>query len=100
MEWNNEQFDYMANQEKEVLNMINLEKEDISYSSLRRNFNVLVKTVMGSDYSNDAINVISSDVQAIKDVRRKVDNLKYDVKMWRNIAIIMMLTSFLLLMFE
>lgn len=80
--------------------MINLEKEDISYSSLRRNFNVLVKTVMGSDYSNDAINVISSDVQAIKDVRRKVDNLKYDVKMWRNIAIIMMLTSFLLLMFE
>ena len=78
--------------------MINLEKEDISYSSLRRNFNVLVKTVMGSDYSNDAINVISSDVQAIKDVRRKVDNLKYDVKMWRNIAIIMMLTSFLLLM--
>lgn len=90
----------MANQEKEVLNMINLEKEDISYSSLRRNFNVLVKTVMGSDYSNDAINVISSDVQAIKDVRRKVDNLKYDVKMWRNIAIIMMLTSFLLLMFE
>lgn len=56
--------------------MINLEKEDISYSSLRRNFNVLVKTVMGSDYSNDAINVISSDVQAIKDVRRKVDNLK------------------------
>ena len=100
MEWNNEQFDYMANQEKEVLNMINLEKEDISYSSLRRNFNVLVKTVMGSDYWNDAINVISSDVQAIKDVRRKVDNLKYDVKMWRNIAIIMMLTSFLLLMFE
>lgn len=90
----------MANQEKEVLNMINLEKEDISYSSLRRNFNVLVKTVMGSDYSNDAINVISSDVQAIKDVRRKVDNLKHDVKMWRNIAIIMMLTSFLLLMFE
>lgn len=80
--------------------MINLEKEDISYSSLRRNFNVLVKTVMGSDYSNDAINVISSDVQAIKDVRRKVYNLKYDVKMWRNIAIIMMLTSFLLLMFE
>ena len=80
--------------------MINLEKEDISYSSLRRNFNVLVKTVMGCDYSNDAINVISSDVQAIKDVRRKVDNLKYDVKMWRNIAIIMMLTSFLLLMFE
>ena len=80
--------------------MINLEKEDISYSSLRRNFNVLVKTVMGSDYWNDAINVISSDVQAIKDVRRKVDNLKYDVKMWRNIAIIMMLTSFLLLMFE
>lgn len=80
--------------------MINLEKEDISYSSLRRNFNVLVKTVMGSDYSNDAINVISSDVQAIKDVRRKVDNLKYDVKMWRNIAIIMMLTSFLLLMFK
>ena len=78
--------------------MINLEKEDISYSSLRRNFNVLVKTVMGSDYSNDAINVISSDVKAIKDVRRKVDNLKYDVKMWRNIAIIMMLTSFLLLM--
>ena len=78
--------------------MINLEKEDISYSSLRRNFNVLVKTVMGNDYSNDAINVISSDVQAIKDVRRKVDNLKYDVKMWRNIAIIMMLTSFLLLM--
>ena len=78
--------------------MINLEKEDISYSSLRRNFNVLVKTVMGSDYSNDAINVISSDVQAIKDVRRKVDNLKYDVKMWKNIAIIMMLTSFLLLM--
>lgn len=89
-----------ANQEKEVLNVINLEKEDISYSSLRRNFNVLVKTVMGSDYSNDAINVISSDVQAIKDVRRKVDNLKYDVKMWRNIAIIMILTSFLLLMFE
>ena len=80
--------------------MINLEKEDISYSSLRRNFNVLVKTVMGSDYSNDAINAISSDVQAIKDVRRKVDNLKYDVKMWRNIAIIMMLTSFLLLMFK
>lgn len=80
--------------------MINLEKEDISYSSLRRNFNVLVKTVMGSDYSNDAINVISSDVQAIKDVRRKVDNLKFDVKMWRNIAIIMMLISFLLLMFE
>lgn len=80
--------------------MINLEKEDISYSSLRRNFNVLVKTVMGSDYSNDAINVISSDVQAIKDVRRKVDNLKYDVKMWRNIAIIMILISFLLLMFE
>lgn len=80
--------------------MINLEKEDVSYSSLRRNFNVLVKTVMGSDYSNDAINVISSDVQAIKDVRRKVDNLKYDVKMWRNIAIIMMLISFLLLMFE
>ena len=78
--------------------MINLEKEDISYSSLRRNFNVLVKTVMGSDYSNDAINVISSDVQAIKDVRKKVDNLKYDIKMWRNIAIIMMLTSFLLLM--
>ena len=90
----------MANQEKEVLNVINLEKEDISYSSLRRNFNVLVKTVMGSDYSNDAINVISSDVQAIKDVRRKVDNLKYDVKMWRNIAIIMILISFLLLMFE
>lgn len=90
----------MANQEKEVLNVINLEKEDVSYSSLRRNFNVLVKTVMGSDYSNDAINVISSDVQAIKDVRRKVDNLKYDVKMWRNIAIIMMLISFLLLMFE
>ena len=80
--------------------MINLEKEDISYSSLRRNFNVLVKTVMGSDYSNDAINVISSDVQAIKDARRKVDNLKYDVKMWRNIAIIMILISFLLLMFE
>lgn len=80
--------------------MIDLEKEDISYSSLRRNFNVLVKTVMGSDYSNDAINTISSDVQAIKDVRRKVDNLKYDVKMWRNIAITMTLALFLLVMFE
>ena len=80
--------------------MINFEEEDISYSSLRRNFNVLVKTVMGSDYSNDAINVISSDIQAIKDARRKVDNLKFDVKMWRNIAIIMMLISFLLLVFK
>lgn len=80
--------------------MINFEKEATTYSSLRRNFNILVKTVMGSDYSNDAINVISSDIQAIKDVRRKVDNLKFDVKMWRNIAIVMMLISFLLLIFK
>lgn len=80
--------------------MIDLEKEEYDVSSLRRNFDVLVKTVMGSDYSNDAINTTDYDVQAIRDVIRKVDNLKYDVKMWRNIAIIMTLGLFLLAMFE
>lgn len=69
------------------------------YSSLRKNFNLLVKKIMGKDYYNIGQDVISSDIEAIKDIEKKFINLTNNMKWWRNIAIIMMIISLVLLMF-
>lgn len=69
------------------------------YSSLRKNFNLLVKKIMGNNYYTIAPDVVSSDIQAIKDIERKFINLTNNLKWWRNIAIIMMIISLVLLMF-
>lgn len=76
--------------------MDNINEQD---SSLRKNFNLLVKKIMGNNYYTIAPDVVSSDIEAIKDIEKKFINLTNDMKWWRTIAIIMMIISLVLLMF-
>lgn len=78
--------------------MDNIDKKQ--YENLRHNFNLMVKIILGSDYYNDAQDVYQSDIKAYKDIEKKIDNIKYDLKMWRRIAIVMMIISWCLIVFK
>ena len=78
--------------------MDNIDKK--RYENLRYNFNLLVKKIMGDNYYTIASDVASSDIEAIKDIEKKIDTIKYDLKMWRRIAIIMMIISCCLIVFK
>ena len=78
--------------------MDNIDKKQ--YENLRHNFNLMVKIILGSDYYNDAQDVYQSDIKACKDIEKKIDNIKYDLKMWRRTAIVMMIISWCLIVFK
>lgn len=70
------------------------------YENLRHNFNLMVKKILGSHYYNNASDVYQSDIEACKDIEKKIDNIKYDLKMWRRTAIVMMIISWFLIVFK
>lgn len=78
--------------------MDNIDKK--RYENLRHNFNLIVKIVLGSDYYNNVQDIYKSDIKACKDIEKQIDTIKYDLKMWRRIAIIMMIISWCLIVFK
>lgn len=70
------------------------------YENLRYTFNLTVKKVLGSHYYNNYSDTYQSDFQACKDIEKKIDTIKYDLKMWRRIAIVMMIISWCLIVFK
>ena len=70
------------------------------YTWLKESYNYLIKTIMGADYYTMAIHVFDSDIEAFKDMKNKIDVIKYDLKMWRRIAIVMTIISVMLIIFK
>lgn len=78
--------------------MEDLEKKH--YIWLKEKYDFLVKIIMGSDYYTNSIHVFDADIEAFNDMERKVHTLKYDLKMWRRIAIVMTIISVILVIFK
>ena len=77
-----------------VCEMDNLEKKH--YAWLKESYNYLVKIIMGSNYYTNSIHVFDADVEAFHDMKKEIDILRYDLKMWKRIAIIMTIVSVVL----
>lgn len=78
--------------------MKDLEKKH--YTWLKESYDYLVKIILGSDYYTYSIHVFDADVEAFNAMKKKIDTLKYDLKMWRRIAIVMTIISVMLVIFK
>lgn len=78
--------------------MEDLEKKH--YIWLKEKYDFLVKIIMGSDYYTNSIHVFNADIEAFNHMERKLDTLKYDLKMWRRISIVMTIISVILVIFK
>lgn len=70
------------------------------YILLKENYNFLIKIIMGSDYFTNSIHVFNADIEAFNDIEKKIDKIKYDLKMWQRIAIVMTIISVILLIIK
>ena len=78
--------------------MSNLEKEH--YAWLKEKYDFLVKIIMGSNYYTNSIHVFDADMEAFEDMKKKLNSIKYNLKMWKIIAVIMMIISCCLMVFK
>jgi len=76
--------------------MNNLERKH--YELLRKNFNILIKMILGTGYYTIASQVYDSDVEAFIDMKEKIYKLKCNLKMWRRIAIVMIVITIRLIL--
>ena len=70
------------------------------YVWLKEKYDFLVKIIMGSNYYTNSIHVFDADVEAFEDMKKKFDSIKYDLKMWRIVAVIMMIIYCCLIIFK
>ena len=78
--------------------MSNLEKKH--YAWLKEKYDFLVKIIMGSNYYTNSIHVFDADMEAFEDMKKKLNSIKYNLKMWKIIAVIMMIISCCLMVFK
>jgi hypothetical protein len=78
--------------------MEDLEKKH--YIWLKEKYDFLVEVILGSDYYTNSIHVFDADVESFNDMKKKIDTFKYNLKMWRRIAIIMTIISVILVIFK
>jgi hypothetical protein len=78
--------------------MEDLEKKH--YIWLKEKYDFLVEVILGSDYYTNSIHVFDADVESFNDMKKKIDTVKYDLKMWRRIAIVMTIISVMLVIFK
>lgn len=78
--------------------MDNLEKKH--YAWLKETHDYLVKKIMGSNYYTNSIHVFDADIEAFHDMEKKIDALRYDLKMWKRISIIMTIISAVLVILK
>lgn len=78
--------------------MDDLEREH--YAWLKKSYDYLVKIIMGSNYYTNSIHVFDADVEAFTDMKNKLDSIKHNLKLWRIIAVIMMIVSCCLIIFR
>lgn len=78
--------------------MDDLEREH--YTWLKEKYDFLVEIILGSNYYTNSIHVFDADVEAFKDMEKKLDSIKYDLKMWKIITAIMMIISCCLIIFK
>lgn len=74
--------------------------EEKHYIWLKEKYDYLVKIILGSDYYTNSIHVCDADIEAFKDMKKKINTLKYDLKMWRRLAIVMTIISVMLVIFK
>jgi hypothetical protein len=78
--------------------MEDLEKKH--YIWLKEKYEFLVTTILGSNYYTNSIHVFDADIESFNDMKKKIDTVKYDLKMWRRIAIVMTIISVMLVIFK
>ena len=66
-----------------------------SVDNAKYNYHILIKYILGEDYCKN-----NNYDAACRDIMKKIDNIKYDLKMWRNVALVMLIISILLILFK
>lgn len=61
------------------------------YTWLKEKYHFLIKIIMGSDYYTNSMHVFDADMEAFYDMEKKVDKLKYDLKMYKRLFHYMLL---------
>lgn len=87
----------MTNKEKDQMDSV----ERQQYKNLRKCFyDILLDPIMGKDYYNMGMDVYQSDRYCCIDLKKKFDDLEFDMRMWRKIAIVAILLCIVLLVFR
>ena len=72
----------------------NIEKKH--YHNLRKNFDSLVKLILGDEYYTMCLDVFNSDIEAFNDMVNKVNKLKYHLKMYKRLFYCMTIITLIL----
>lgn len=75
--------------------------KELQYNNLRKCINEnLIKPILGEGYYNMAMDVYTADEETTKDLKRKFDIANYHIKVYRNLFVISLLISIILILIK
>lgn len=71
--------------------------DKMQYKNLRQCFNTVVNNILGEDYYNMGMDVRQADQICTEDIINEFKNIKHDLKLYKNIAIMAICINFMML---